>query len=188
MSKKTLLLCLCIVATLVVGLGSTLAYLTDVDTKVNTFTVGNVDITVDEEFVQDSPLAPGATVDKNAQLTNTGANPAWVWMTVAVPADVDPYLTLNWADGVTPDSSEVMTGDDGNEYMVYTLLVDEQLAAGDSTGWMLDSVTLSEAVDYQNGEWERYNNTMMMHNAQLQAFYNAVNRREGARQDAYIRI
>lgn len=47
---------------------------------------------------------------------------------------------------------------------------------------------LSAMIDYQNGEWERYNNTMMMHNAQLQAFYNAVNRREGARQDAYIRI
>ena len=100
MSKKTLLLCLCIVATLVIGLGSTLAYLTDTDTKVNTFTVGNVDIMVDEEFEQNSPLAPGATVNKDAQIVNTGATPAWVWMTVAVPSNVAPYLQLNWADGV----------------------------------------------------------------------------------------
>ncbi len=154
MSKKTLLLCLCIVVTLVVGLGSTLAYLTDTDTKVNTFTVGNVDIIVDENFEQNSPLAPGATVNKDAQIINTGATSAWVWMTVAVPANVDPYLQLNWADGVQPDDEpDKMIGDDGNEYMVYTVYVDEALAAGEETGKLLDSVTLSGAVDYQNGEF-----------------------------------
>lgn len=154
MSKKTLLLCLCIVATLVIGLGSTLAYLTDSDTKVNTFTVGNVDIMVDEDFEQNSPLAPGATVNKDAQIVNTGATPAWVWMTVAVPSNVAPYLQLNWADGVQPDGEPYNAiGDDGNEYMVYTVYVDQELAAGEETGKLLDSVTLSSAVDYQNGEF-----------------------------------
>jgi len=155
MSKKTLLLCLCIVATLVIGLGSTLAYLTDTDTKVNTFTVGNVDIMVDEDFEQNSPLAPGATVNKDAQIVNTGAAPAWVWMTVAVPSNVAPYLQLNWADGVQPDNeAHNVIGDDGNEYTVYTVYVDEApLDAGEETGKLLDSVTLSGAVDYQNGEF-----------------------------------
>ena len=155
MSKKNLILILCIVATLALTLGTTLAYLTDSDTKVNTFTVGNVDITVDEEFEDNAPLAPGATVDKLARLTNSGATAAWVWMTVAVPADVDPYITLNWADGVTLTNAdgETMTGDDGEEYVVYTILVDEQLAAGASTEYMLESVTLSELVDYQDNEY-----------------------------------
>ena len=155
MSKKTLILCLCVVASVVVGLTGTLAFLTDVDTKVNTFVVGNVDIEVEEEFEQNSPLAPGATVDKTAKITNTGANDAWVWMTVAVPADVDPYITLNWADGYAPDPAdgETKTGDDGNEYVVYTIKIPEELAAGESTDELLQSVTLAETVDYQNGEY-----------------------------------
>ena len=155
MSKKTLILCLCVVASVVVGLTGTLAFLTDVDTKVNTFVVGNVDIEVEEEFEQNSPLAPGATVDKKAKITNTGANEAWVWMTVAVPADVDPYIELNWLDGYAPDPAdgETKTGDDGNEYVVYTIKIPEELAAGESTDELLQSVTLAETVDYQNGEY-----------------------------------
>ncbi len=155
MSKKTLILCLCVVASVVVGLTGTLAFLTDVDTKVNTFVVGNVDIEVEEEFEQNSPLAPGATVDKTAKITNTGANEAWVWMTVAVPADVDPYIELEWLDGYAPDPAdgETKTGDDGNEYVVYTIKIPEELAPGESTDELLQSVTLAESVDYQDGQY-----------------------------------
>lgn len=153
MSKKTLILCLCVVAALVVGLSTTLAYLTDTDTRVNTFTVGNVDITVEEEFEDDSPLFPGMQVNKDAELVNTGSNPAWVWMTVAVPAEADEYVDLIWASGVRPAFSENKTGEDGNEYVVYTLLVNEQLAPGATTGKLLDAVELDPSVDYQNGQY-----------------------------------
>lgn len=47
---------------------------------------------------------------------------------------------------------------------------------------------LSAMIDYHNGEWERYNNTMMMHNAQLQAFYNSVARKGVRVGGAYIEI
>ncbi len=155
MSKKTLILCLCVVAALVVGLSTTLAYLTDSDTRVNTFTVGNVDITVEEEFEDGTPLYPGIETNKDALITNTGANDAWVWMTVAVPADVDDYVHLGWASGVQPlsDEGEIKTGEDGNEYAVYTVLVPEVLASGDSTGKILDAVVLDESVDYQDGQY-----------------------------------
>lgn len=155
MSKKTLILCLCVVAALVVGLSTTLAYLTDTDTRVNTFTVGNVDITVEEDFEDGAPLYPGIETNKDALITNTGANDAWVWMTVAVPADVDEYVDLVWASGVQPlsDEGEIKTGEDGNEYVVYTVLVPEVLASGDSTGKILDAVELDESVDYQDGQY-----------------------------------
>lgn len=47
---------------------------------------------------------------------------------------------------------------------------------------------LSAKIDYQNGEYERYNNTMMLYNTQLQAFYNAYIRMHDHKHDVYIRI
>lgn len=35
---------------------------------------------------------------------------------------------------------------------------------------------LGAQIDYHNAEYERYNNSMMLFNAQLQAFYNAYTR------------
>lgn len=37
-------------------------------------------------------------------------------------------------------------------------------------------VYLAAQIDYHNAEFERYNNGMMLYNAQLQAFYNAYTR------------
>ena len=50
MSKKTWILISCLVLSLTLGLGGSLAYLTDTDTRVNTFTMGGVDIKLEEEF------------------------------------------------------------------------------------------------------------------------------------------
>ena len=45
---------------------------------------------------------------------------------------------------------------------------------------------LSARIDLQNGEYERYNNTMMMYNMQLQNFYNAFNRKHRPKADVFI--
>jgi len=50
MRKRALAICLCIVLALV-SVGATIAYFTDDDSAVNTFTVGNIDITLDEADV-----------------------------------------------------------------------------------------------------------------------------------------
>lgn len=90
MSKKKILsLCLVIALAAVAVLGGTLAYFTDKDTETNTFTLGNVDIDLEEEFVQDSELKPGIDVNKDAWIVNTGDNAAWVWAEVLIPADLD---------------------------------------------------------------------------------------------------
>lgn len=85
MSKKTWILIACLVLSLTLGLGGSLAYLTDRDTKVNTFTMGDVDITLNENYQQGSAFVPNKPIEKEAWIENTGANDAWVWMTVALP-------------------------------------------------------------------------------------------------------
>ena len=49
MKKSTLLMVLSLVLALTVGLGTTLAYLTDTDADVNVMTLGNVDILQNEQ-------------------------------------------------------------------------------------------------------------------------------------------
>lgn len=145
------LLAIALVLSLTMAIGGTLAYLTDRDTVENTFTMGNVDIEVEEDFPEEgSPIKPGEEVNKDAQITNTGNNPAWVWMTVSIPETLKDYVTLNWTD----DFANAATGPevvDGQA--VWTVLVEDQLPVGESTEYILDSVTLSRYVDYQNGEY-----------------------------------
>lgn len=99
MTKKKIL-SLCMVAALATTafVGGTLAYFTDVDSETNTFTYGNVDIDLNETFTQKSELMPGIDVNKDAWITNTGENDAWVWAEVLIPAALDD------ADTNSPDA------------------------------------------------------------------------------------
>ena len=146
MKKNKWLLILSLVLAMSMTLGSTMAYLTDTDTKTNTFTMGKVDISVEEENVGDK-LTPGQETNKDAKITNNGDNDAWVWMTVVVPGNIAKYVTPVWANGVTPDytTTDATTGD-----MTYTVLVDTALASKASTGKILDAVKMDGSVDIQN--------------------------------------
>lgn len=79
--------------------GASLAYLTDSREVKNTFTVGKVQIELVEQqkgengledFVQDKTLLPGTSssnaVSKIVTVKNTGANDAWVWVDLYIPA------------------------------------------------------------------------------------------------------
>lgn len=83
--KKTLTMILSLVLVAALSIAGTVAYLTDRDGKVNVFTMGDVDIELNEEFEQGSELLPGVDVNKDVTITNTGDNDAWVWFTYAVP-------------------------------------------------------------------------------------------------------
>ena len=99
MKKKIVALCLCVALAVVAIGGATLAYFTDTDEATNTFAVGNVKIDLIEQqkgangledFVPNKTLLPG-TSDKNAvskivTVKNTGANDAWVWVDLKIPA------------------------------------------------------------------------------------------------------
>ncbi len=92
--RKTLLALgsLALVAALAVG--STLAYLTDTEEKENQFTVGTVDITVEEPNWPDpeDPLNPLDTVAKDPQIKNTGSESAYVFFKVSVPYMADGHV------------------------------------------------------------------------------------------------
>jgi len=83
----TLVACLSLVASLAIG--GSIAYLTDRDSEANVFTMGNVEIDLNEKFDQLAQLLPGVKIEKEATITNTGETPAYVWMTLAVPAELD---------------------------------------------------------------------------------------------------
>ena len=121
------LLAIALALSLTMAISGTLAYLTDRDTAENTFTMGNVDIEVEEVFPDEgAPIKPGETVNKDAKITNKGSSPAWVWMTVSVPEGLKDYVTLNWADGFAPTSDSPMVE---NGQAVWTVPVEKPLAA-----------------------------------------------------------
>lgn len=85
MSKKKIVsLCLALALMVTLCVGGTLAYFTDTDDATNTFTVGNVDITLTEPNwtstgSEDAPeVYPGEALAKDPTVTNNGANPCFV--------------------------------------------------------------------------------------------------------------
>ena len=104
MKKKITAIFLCVALVAIAVVGASLAYFTDTDNETNTFTVGNVKIDLIEQqrgenglepFKQDKTLVPGTSsknaVSKIVTVKNTGANDAWVWVDLKIPA----YLVSN---------------------------------------------------------------------------------------------
>ena len=73
-------------------LGGVSAYLTDYDKADNQFTVGKVEIELEEpgwKQEEHTKIEPGKEIEKDPQIQNTGVNDAFVYMEVTVPmADV----------------------------------------------------------------------------------------------------
>lgn len=90
MKKKIVALCLVIALVAIAIVGATMAYFTDKDEATNVFTVGNIDITLVEDFDPDNAeLMPGKDVNKDVSIKNDGDNAAWVWYECYVPAALD---------------------------------------------------------------------------------------------------
>ena len=71
-------------------IGGTLAYFTDDEAAVNTFTMGNVKIDLIENFKPDeAELIPGKDITKAVTVKNVGHNDAYVRVHIAIPAKVD---------------------------------------------------------------------------------------------------
>ena len=96
--RKILMLAMSICMVAILAVGGTLAYFTDVDTADNVFTLGNVDIAIEEEFDPEGPLMPDEEnkTDKIVNVTNTGSLPAYVRIHYAIPSvlvdqDINSY-------------------------------------------------------------------------------------------------
>lgn len=92
MRKKLVALSMAVLMLAVAVVGGTLAYFTDAETADNVFTTGNVDINLEETFVQDSKIVPGDsntnTVQKEVRVENVGSEDAFVRVHIAIPADL----------------------------------------------------------------------------------------------------
>lgn len=92
--KRFVAILLCVTLVALAAIGATFAYLTDTKTVDNTFTMGNVKITLDETNVNDPEgdrvtrntynVYPGAVVTKDPIVHNVGANAAYIRATVNV--------------------------------------------------------------------------------------------------------
>ncbi len=99
MKKKTFALLLSLVLVFGVVAGGTLAWLTQkTDSVVNTFTYGDINITLDETTGNDYKIIPGVNIHKNPKVTVT-ANSEACYLFVKV--QVENWPTLVEADGTT---------------------------------------------------------------------------------------
>ena len=161
MKKKIMAaaLAICMMATLVVGMS--LAYFTDTDSKTNTFTVGNVDITLTEpSWLGDTSedavrLIPGKTIAKDPTITVAqGSQTAYTFMKVELSADFLELIT-DWATAqqvtdpkavigawfTSATSPKIMAM--GSDYVILGVLSPK--AAGDSVKYF-DAVTVPGTV------------------------------------------
>ena len=115
MKNKILALSMCIALAAIAIVGASLAYFTDTKTATNTFTMGNVQIKLDETNVNDSEgdrvtsnvynVYPGAVVTKDPIVHNIGKNGAYIRATVNVSN------WMNLVGAYYPDFKETFPND-----------------------------------------------------------------------------
>lgn len=100
MKKKITAISLCVALLAIAIVGASLAYFTDKDAKDNVFTTGKVDISLEENFEQNSKLLPSTGsaqkgtlkngVTKEIQVKNeNGSEDAFVRVHIAIPQILD---------------------------------------------------------------------------------------------------
>lgn len=148
MKKKLLAMCMVVCLSAIAIVGGTLAYFTDNDKKDNTFTVGNVDITLTEpnwegSGSQDAPeVYPGEALAKDPKVTNDGANPCFVrikvkgWDCLGEAGDI--IYRTNYENNKLGENWVV--GEDG--YFYYT----EVLEVGATTDALFDQIVIPTAL------------------------------------------
>lgn len=115
MRKKIVALSMAVLMLAVAVVGGTLAYFTDTDDAENVFTVGNVDIELDEVFDKDNAkLMPGINVNKDVKITLAdGSEDAYVWYLWKIPADLDSI------DGTTGTNNALHVNSLGRTWDTY---------------------------------------------------------------------
>lgn len=173
MKKKIIAICLCAALLAIAIVGGTLAYFTDTKTADNTFTMGNVAITLDETNADPNAptgsrvdgntynVYPGQTVTKDPTVHNTGRNAAYIRATVTVSnwatlskelypnvalADTLKELVGSFGEGW----SVVGAAADNSGAVTFTLKYDRQLAASADTAPMFQQVTVPAGLENEN--------------------------------------
>ena len=135
MKKKIAAICLCAALFAVAVIGGTIAYFTDQEEAVNVFTVGNVDITLDEaavkldettgNYIADTAkgrvqtntyedIFPGQSICKDPTITNVGSYAAYVRADIVIGNDALKAMHCYDETAATPFDGfkTVVTGGD----------------------------------------------------------------------------
>lgn len=156
--KKKIVTCSLVVALLVIGvIGASLAYFTDQDAKENVFTVGNVDIELNEPSWEiPASVAPGIEYAKDPVVKNVGTNDAYIRVDVKV-SDWAAFKAAAAAHQIT-DLSTIFAGHDAAKWTraaiiedatadtaTYQYYYNTAIAKGASTDALFTSVTVPAA-------------------------------------------
>lgn len=149
--KKKITAVALVVALLAVGIiGGTLAYFTDTDDATNTFTMGNVGITLTEPSYQGEEgvlhVYPGQTIDKDPTIAvDEGSEDCWLIATVTISNKSDLYnlfkdteVEQNWGLSLAGNGKMVSGGIAGWDVVGNT--------DGDKSGTMLENTDKTQKV------------------------------------------
>lgn len=143
MKKKTLVTALALVLVVCCAVGGVLAWLTaQTGPVVNTFTVGDINITL-AETTTDYKMVPGNDIAKDPTVTvKANSEACWLFVKVEESDNLDDFITYAMAEGWTQ-----LAGVDGVYYrqvaattadVEYAVLADNQVSVkGDVTKEML---------------------------------------------------
>ncbi len=170
MKRKIVTVCLAAVLVIIAVAGASLAYLTDTDERTNTFTVGDVDITLIEQrkgangledYGEGSyKLKPGKSNDGNAvskivTVMNNGTEDAYVWVELRIPA----YLVSNEYKA-EPHTNESKNALHWNSYGCFNVEYNSgnywRLAVSDGIVDADHKVTNANMVAVEAGLWYDY--------------------------------
>lgn len=163
MKKKIISLCLVAALAVVAIAGTSLAYFTDKDAKTNTFTLGNVDIELNEEnWAAPTAAVPDVKYDKDPVVTNIGENDAWIRVDVTL-SDAAAFTAAAAKHQIT-DLATIFAGHDEtkwtlagepvynnkNDTLTYSYYYNTVLAVDESTEPLFTSVTIPAEFDNED--------------------------------------
>lgn len=130
MKKKILALCLVVVLAVTAVTGATLAYFTDTDEKTNTFTMGDVNIHIDEWMIENdewvpyedeqklAPIAQSkAPFNKLVETVNDGSEDAYIRTFITCPAELYWQLGYGFNAGANAKDGTAMNGTGTMHYL-----------------------------------------------------------------------
>lgn len=156
MKKKLVAMCMVVCLSAIAIVGGTLAYFTDDEEATNTFTIGNVDITLTElnwtgSGSQDAPeVYPGEPLAKDPTVTNDGANPCFVRI------NVEGLDCLGNAGMITYRTDYVADklGDNWVKHTDGYFYYNKVLAVGETTDALFDQIVIPTGVENGDAETE----------------------------------
>ena len=103
MKKKLMLAVIAAACILVIGVGSTIAYFVTISGPVrNTFTVGDISLTLTETTGDEYRMIPGTVVSKDPHVTVAGGSEAcWLYVKIEGLNGLNDYASYALADGWT---------------------------------------------------------------------------------------